>query len=118
MDTTAGENQNKIEHLPKSLVEQHKEKLSKRDTKERREVERQFDEKSEEELKEERLKMAKENLEAMDREADRLLSLDERKRPYNSMKADFSRMPTEEEMEVYKLKRRRENDPMADFLTK
>ena len=54
----------------------------------------------------------------MDREADRLLSLDERKRPYNSMKADFSRMPTEEEMEVYKLKRRRENDPMADFLTK
>ena len=48
---------------------------------------------------------------------DRLLALDERKRPYNSLVRDgSSKEPTEEEMEAYRLKRRRVEDPMADFL--
>ena len=48
---------------------------------------------------------------------DRLLALDERKRPYNSLVKDgSSKEPTEEEMEAYRLKRRRVEDPMADFL--
>ncbi len=46
----------------------------------------------------------------------KILAMDERKRPYNSMKADESREPTEEEMEAYRLKRRRQEDPMADFM--
>ncbi|KAF7278273.1 hypothetical protein GWI33_008629 [Rhynchophorus ferrugineus] len=46
--------------------------------------------------------------------ADYLLSLDERKRPYNSM---FEvKKPSEEELEAYYLKRRREEDPMNQFL--
>lgn len=48
------------------------------------------------------------------RRADYLLSLDERKRPYNSM---FEvKEPTEEELEAYQMKKRREEDPMSQFL--
>lgn len=48
--------------------------------------------------------------------ADRLLSIDERKRPYNSM---FEvKAPTEEEVEAYLMKRRREEDPMFAFMGK
>ncbi|KAK5650426.1 hypothetical protein RI129_001455 [Pyrocoelia pectoralis] len=47
-------------------------------------------------------------------DADRLLQLDERKRPYNSM---FEvKKPTDDEMEAYFLKRRREEDPMNQFI--
>lgn len=54
--------------------------------------------------------------EERDLEVTRILAMDERKRPYNSMKADHSREPTEEEMEAYHLKKRKQEDPMADFL--
>ena len=54
--------------------------------------------------------------ERREREMEELMSLDERKRPYHSMKAEEGRVPTEEEMEAYKLKKRRTEDPMADFL--
>lgn len=43
-----------------------------------------------------------------------LMQLDERKRPYNSMYE--AREPTEEEMEAYRMKRQRPDDPMASFL--
>ena len=46
----------------------------------------------------------------------RAMSMDERKRPYHSMKADQCQEPTEEEMEAFRLKRKRTEDPMADFL--
>lgn len=44
-----------------------------------------------------------------------LMSMDERKRPYNSMYE--AKEPTEEEMEAYHLKRRRDEDPMNQFLS-
>ena len=47
------------------------------------------------------------------------MMMDERKRPYNSLKRDGEcREPTEEEMEAYKLKRARrwQEDPMAAYL--
>jgi pre-mRNA-processing factor SLU7 len=47
------------------------------------------------------------------RHVDRLMSLDERKRPYNSMVE--SKAPNEEELEAYYMKRKREEDPMAYF---
>lgn len=48
--------------------------------------------------------------------AERLLSIDERKRPYNSM---FEvKAPTEEEVEAYLMKRRRDDDPMLAFMDK
>lgn len=52
--------------------------------------------------------------EAAQQEADELLAMNERKRPYNSM---FEvKKPTEEEIEAYYLKRKREDDPMKDFM--
>lgn len=50
------------------------------------------------------------------REAERLLQMDERKRPYNSMKASDTKEVTEEELEAFRIKRRQEDDPMKDFL--
>jgi len=56
--------------------------------------------------------LAKEDLHQ--KEAERILALDERKRPYNSM---FEiKKPTDEEMEAYYMKKRREEDPMAQFM--
>lgn len=43
-----------------------------------------------------------------------LMQTDERKRPYNSLYE--TREPTEEEMEAYRMKRQRPDDPMASFL--
>ena len=48
------------------------------------------------------------------REAEEIAKMDDRKRPYNSM-YDVKK-PTEEEMEAYYMKRRRDEDPMAQFL--
>ncbi|XP_065076331.1 pre-mRNA-splicing factor Slu7 [Ochlerotatus camptorhynchus] len=47
------------------------------------------------------------------RRANELLKMDERKRPYNSMFE--AKVPTEEEMEAYQMKRRRDEDPMSQF---
>lgn len=47
---------------------------------------------------------------------DQLMQKDERKRPYNSM---FEvKQPTEEEVEAYLMKRRRDDDPMLAFMNK
>jgi len=48
------------------------------------------------------------------RKADELMAIDERKRPYNSHYA--TEAPTEEEMEAFRLKNIRSDDPMAQFL--
>ena len=50
-----------------------------------------------------------------EREVNKLRAIDERKRPYNSLKGDTNMVPTEEEMEAYRLRRRRHEDPMANF---
>ena len=41
--------------------------------------------------------------------------MDERKRPYNSLRGLDTREPTEEEMEAFRMKRKRFEDPMAHF---
>lgn len=43
-----------------------------------------------------------------------IMQLDERKRPYNSLQE--VKAPTEEEMEAFRMKRCRPDDPMASFL--
>lgn len=43
-----------------------------------------------------------------------IMQLDERKRPYNSLLE--VKAPTEEEMEAFRMKRPRPDDPMASFL--
>jgi len=48
------------------------------------------------------------------KEVDRIMKMDERKRPYNSM-YDVSK-PTDEEIEAYHMKKRRDEDPMSNFV--
>uniref|UniRef100_A0A2M4BHN9 Pre-mRNA-splicing factor SLU7 n=1 Tax=Anopheles marajoara TaxID=58244 RepID=A0A2M4BHN9_9DIPT len=76
---------------------------------ERKQQKRQEKEKS-------KLDLALEAEERAQQRAAELLRQDERKRPYNSMYE--VRVPTEEEIEAYMMKRRREEDPMAAFIGK
>ena len=48
-------------------------------------------------------------------EVNRLLSMDERKRPYHSLSANDGHVPTHEEMEAYYRLRQDPNDPMSHF---
>lgn len=48
------------------------------------------------------------------RHVDTIMQLDERKRPYYSLQE--VKAPTEEEMEAFRMKRCRPDDPMASFL--
>ena len=55
--------------------------------------------------------------EVRNREGAKLLAMDGRKRPYNSLWRDGdNKAPMEEEMEAFRLKRQRQEDPMAAFL--
>ena len=45
-----------------------------------------------------------------------MMKLDERKRPYNSMFE--AKAPTEEELEAFRMKQIRDDDPMAKFFSK
>lgn len=104
------------EEEPRSLLEQHQAKMANQSKKGCRNPQAEIAE--EEKVKEEKLRRALRKESEREKEADRLLAMDERKRPYNSMKADDAVFPTDEEMEAYRLKKRREEDPMASLLTK
>ncbi|XP_068746694.1 pre-mRNA-splicing factor SLU7-like isoform X2 [Montipora capricornis] len=107
--TSAARMIQEAEENGKSLMEIHQE--NRRKGKKR---ENSVDE-DDEETKREKLNKALRKEERNQQEADRLLAMDERKRPYNSLKGD-NRDVTEEEMEAYRLKRRQQDDPMKDFL--
>ncbi|XP_071792611.1 pre-mRNA-splicing factor SLU7-like [Asterias amurensis] len=120
------------EEAPKSLVEQHRDKLEreqkKRDKKKKKKKKKRrhhsssedsnsdSNEEDEDEIKKKKLLEALKKEAAHQREAERLLAMDERKRPYNSLKAmDSHAEPTEEEMEAFRMKRKRFEDPMSHF---
>lgn len=69
----------------------------------------------EEAVKKKKLAKALKDEEERVKKVDRLLAMDERKRPYNSMTAE-NKAPNEEEMEAYYMKRKRDEDPMAAFM--
>ncbi|XP_068120828.1 pre-mRNA-splicing factor SLU7 [Hyperolius riggenbachi] len=97
---------------PKTLVEIHQEKMKKKKKKKHR---KSNDSDSEsEEKKKEKLKKALNAEEARLKQVQEMLQIDERKRAYNSIYE--TREPTEEEMEAYRMKRQRPDDPMASFL--
>uniref|UniRef100_A0A2C9K0F1 Pre-mRNA-splicing factor SLU7 n=1 Tax=Biomphalaria glabrata TaxID=6526 RepID=A0A2C9K0F1_BIOGL len=73
---------------------------------------------SEEDEESQKKRLLKEALKAQkehDKKMTQLLQIDERKRSYNSI-CDI-KAPTDEEMEAFRLKMRRVDDPMANFLT-
>ncbi|CAK9808098.1 Pre-mRNA-splicing factor SLU7 [Anthophora quadrimaculata] len=63
-----------------------------------------------------KLQLALQKEEERQKEAERLLQMDERKRRYNSMYE--VKEPTADEIEAFQMKRKREDDPMAEFLNK
>uniref|UniRef100_W5MSX8 Pre-mRNA-splicing factor SLU7 n=2 Tax=Lepisosteus oculatus TaxID=7918 RepID=W5MSX8_LEPOC len=101
---------------PKSLLEMHQEKMMKKKKKKKKHKKKDSDSSDEDDeaTKKEKLKRALSAEEARLKQVDELLQLDERKRPYNSLKE--VREPTEEEMEAFRMKRYRPDDPMASFL--
>jgi pre-mRNA-processing factor SLU7 len=105
------------EEAQMSLLEQHKAKLEasgKKKKEKGKEREKQETEKAAE--REEKIRKAMVEQERREKEVDAMMSIAERKRPYHSMQAESGREPTDEEMEAFRLKRRRADDPMAGFL--
>ncbi|XP_014467717.1 PREDICTED: pre-mRNA-splicing factor Slu7-like [Dinoponera quadriceps] len=95
---------NKIERQSKAAKRRLKKQKRKESRKNRRKIEKQED----------KLKEALRMEEEYAKEADKLLRMDERKRPYNSIYE--AKEPTNEEIEAYQMKRKRDEDPMANFL--
>ena len=73
------------------------------------------DSEDEEVLRKKKLEKALKAEEERIRQVNKMLQMDERKRPYNSMNID-STAPNEEELEAYHMKRKRDEDPMSAFL--
>ena len=111
------------EDKPKSLTELHREKLNKQKTQpkaaaaataavdeEKSSVTKKLDKK--------KVQDAAKEIAARERQAEEMLAVDERKRKYNSSKTDTNehKEPTEEELEAYRLKKHRHEDPMAHFM--
>uniref|UniRef100_A0A182WCM7 Pre-mRNA-splicing factor SLU7 n=1 Tax=Anopheles minimus TaxID=112268 RepID=A0A182WCM7_9DIPT len=93
-----------------------KKKRKKEKKRQQRKEEKRLRKKSDAKVEKDKLQLALEAEEQSQRRAADLLRQDERKRPYNSM-YDV-KAPTEEEIEAYMMKRRREEDPMLAFMGK
>uniref|UniRef100_A0A182NND6 Pre-mRNA-splicing factor SLU7 n=1 Tax=Anopheles dirus TaxID=7168 RepID=A0A182NND6_9DIPT len=93
-----------------------KKKRKKEKKRQQRREEKKLRKAAEKNPEKDKLQLALEAEEQSQRRAADLLRQDERKRPYNSM-YDV-KAPTEEEIEAYMLKRRREEDPMLAFMNK
>ncbi|XP_066573177.1 pre-mRNA-splicing factor SLU7 [Amia ocellicauda] len=106
---------------PKTLMEMHQEKMKQEKKKKKKKKNKKHKKRdsdssdSEDEAKKrEKLKKALNAEDVRVKAVDALMLIDERKRPYNSL-AEV-REPTEEEMEAFRMKRPRPDDPMASFL--
>ncbi|OBS78754.1 hypothetical protein A6R68_18865 [Neotoma lepida] len=101
---------------PQTLMELHQEKLKeeKKKKKKKKKHRKSSSDSDDEDRKHEKLKKALNAEEARLLHVKEIMQTDERKRPYNSIYE--SREPTEEEMEAYRMKRQRPDDPMASFL--
>uniref|UniRef100_A0A8C5PA64 Pre-mRNA-splicing factor SLU7 n=1 Tax=Leptobrachium leishanense TaxID=445787 RepID=A0A8C5PA64_9ANUR len=99
---------------PKTLVEIHQDKQKDKKKKKKKHRKSGDSGSDSEEKKKEKLKKALNAEEARLQQVNELLQLDERKRAYNNVYE--TREPTEEEMEAYRMKRQRPDDPMAAFL--
>ncbi|XP_036012344.1 pre-mRNA-splicing factor SLU7 isoform X2 [Mus musculus] len=101
---------------PQALLELHQEKLKeeKKKKKKKKKHRKSSSDSDDEERKQEKLKKALNAEEARLLHVKEIMQIDERKRPYNSIYE--TREPTEEEMEAYRMKRQRPDDPMASFL--
>ncbi|XP_060935106.1 pre-mRNA-splicing factor SLU7-like [Limanda limanda] len=106
------------EEQPKTLLEMHrdnvtKEKKKKKKSKKNKKRGSDKSDSEEEEKKKEKLKKALEAEDKHRKHIDALMQIDERKRPYSSLQE--VKAPNEEELEAFRMKRCRTDDPMASF---
>ena len=104
----------------KTLVELHREKLNKKKTQVKPAATTTTEEANTvmKKLDKKKVQEAAREIAERERQAEELLDVDERKRKYNSLKTDKNELhqPTEEELEAYRLKKHRHEDPMANFV--
>ncbi|XP_077466589.1 pre-mRNA-splicing factor SLU7 [Stigmatopora argus] len=111
------------EEQPKTLLELHREKIKEKKKKRRRNRKNKKPVSSDsgdsddddEEKKKEKLKKALEAEDKRVKNVEAMMQVDERKRPYHSLQE--VKAPTEEEIEAFRMKRARPDDPMASFLS-
>ncbi|ELU05469.1 hypothetical protein CAPTEDRAFT_33844, partial [Capitella teleta] len=104
------------ERLSQARKQKKREKKKKKKEKKRKRKNNESDtseSEDEETAKERRIQEAIKKLDEKEKEIESIMSMDERKRPYNVMYKTED--PTEEELEAYKRKRLRDNDPMMQF---
>lgn len=119
LKNTVVENESIISHgsLSSSSSEsddKSKEKSKKNKKKKKKKKKNKNKKKTNEEEVKDALKKALEKEDERLKEVDRIMNMDERKRPYNSM-YEVSK-PTDDEIEAYHMKKRRDEDPMANFV--
>ncbi|XP_072768604.1 pre-mRNA-splicing factor SLU7 [Nerophis lumbriciformis] len=112
------------EEEPKTLLEMHQEKMKEKKKKKKRRKNNKNNknkkpvsdssDSEDEEKKKEKLNKALEAEDKRVKHVEAMLQVDERKRPYHSLQE--VKAPTEEEMEAFRMKRCRPDDPMASFL--
>lgn len=99
----------------KKEARKKKKRSKKKKRKEKKRKSRADKKEQKEESEEDKLKAALQREEEAQREGERLLAMDDRKRPYNSM-YEVKKI-SDEDMEAYLMKKRRDEDPMAQFLS-
>uniref|UniRef100_A0AAZ3SMY6 Pre-mRNA-splicing factor SLU7 n=1 Tax=Oncorhynchus tshawytscha TaxID=74940 RepID=A0AAZ3SMY6_ONCTS len=104
---------------PKTLLEMHREKLKEKKKKKKKQKKKKHgsdssDSEEDEEKKKQKLNKALAAEDMRLKQVEEMMKVDERKRKYNSLQE--IKEPTEEEMEAFRMKRSREDDPMANFL--
>uniref|UniRef100_A0AAY4CE42 Pre-mRNA-splicing factor SLU7 n=1 Tax=Denticeps clupeoides TaxID=299321 RepID=A0AAY4CE42_9TELE len=100
------------EEEPKTLLQMHQDKMKEKKKKKDKKQKKKESDSSDDEH--EKLKKALTAEDQRLKHVAEIMQIDERKRPYNSLKE--VREPTEEEMEAFRMKRSRPDDPMASFL--
>ncbi|KAF9758279.1 Pre-mRNA-splicing factor SLU7, partial [Nosema granulosis] len=103
---------------PKSMVDLHREKIIK--DKFQTKTTAIIEEKNSilKKLDKKKVQQAAKEIAKRDRQAEEMSNIDDRKRKYNSMNPDKKdeHVPTEEELEAFRLKKLRHDDPMARFM--
>ena len=117
-DKTNEHESNDTQEKPKSLVELHREKLNKQKLQPKSSTTTEDKNSTTKKLDKKKIQEAAREIAERERQAEQITETDERKRKYNSLKSetDEYREPTEEELEAYRLKKHRHDDPMAKFM--
>ncbi|KFO23914.1 Pre-mRNA-splicing factor SLU7 [Fukomys damarensis] len=92
----------------------HQEKIKEEKKKKEKKHQKSSSESDNEEKKQEKLKRALNAEETHLLQVKKIMQTDERKQPYNGVYETWE--PTEEEMQAYRMKHQRPDEPMASFL--